>query len=134
MNENMSFRFEIMDLSKVSIMSRGLEVDQKFCDQYRIKYIYNRIESIDTIGMDGIELHREIREKMEMSSKILLGRVISTRGSCMLVEGGLKSVGNGQVIITTIFHFEDSYSMNVFILKYPHKMWNHMKDLYILTN
>ena len=132
--EAMTFKFEIMDLSKISILSRGLEVDRAFCDQYRIKYFYNRIENVDTIGMDGIELHREIREKMEKSSKILLGRVISGRGSCMLVEGGLKSVEGGQVVVTTIFHFEDVYSMNVFILKYPHKMWNHMKDLYILTN
>lgn len=130
----MVFKFEVMDLTKVQIMSRGLEVDKSWMDTYRIKYIYNRIESIDTVGLDGIDVHRVIRERMESGSKILLGKVISNRGNCMLVEGGLKNVTGGQVVVTTIFHFEDVYSMNVFIMKYPHKMWDHMKDLYIMMN
>lgn len=132
--EAMSFKFIIMDLSKVQIMSRGLEVDKGWMDRYRIRYIYNKIESVDVRNMDSVDVHRVIRDKMESGSKILLGKVVSIRGNCMLVEGGLKDVLGGQVVITTIFHFEDVYSMNLFIMKYPHKMWDHMKDLYIMMN
>ena len=129
-----TFKFIIMDLSKVQIMSRGLEVDKDWMDRYRIRYIYNKIESVDVRNMDSVDVHRVIRDKMESGSKILLGKVVSIRGNCMLVEGGLKDVLGGQVVITTIFHFEDVYSMNLFIMKYPHKMWDHMKDLYIMMN
>ena len=133
------FKFGVMgkhafDFSKLNIMSRGIEVDQSFCDQYRIKYIYNRIENIDVLGMEGEVLQREVKDKMERNSVALRGRVLIRRGGCMLVEGGLKSVGDGHVVITTIFHFEDVYSMNMFIMKYPHKMWDHMSELYVLTN
>jgi hypothetical protein len=123
-----------MDFGKVQIMSRGLEVDKDWMDRYRIRYIYNKIESVDVRNMDSVDVHRVIRDKMESGSKILLGKVVSIRGNCMLVEGGLKDVLGGQVVITTIFHFEDVYSMNLFIMKYPHKMWDHMKDLYIMMN
>lgn len=129
-----TFKFIIMDFGKVQIMSRGLEVDKDWMDRYRIRYIYNKIESVDVRNMDSVDVHRVIRDKMESGSKILLGKVVSIRGNCMLVEGGLKDVLGGQVVITTIFHFEDVYSMNLFIMKYPHKMWDHMKDLYIMMN
>lgn len=132
---NISFNFMVMDLSKISIMSRGIEVDKAFCDRWRIRYIYNRIESIDMGGIDGVELHRLIRERMESGSKEMQVKVVHARGSCMMVEGGMKSTaGGGNVIVTTIFHFQDSYSMELFILKYPHKAWDHMKDLFIMTN
>lgn len=132
--ETMTFKSRNMDLTKVQIMSRGIEVDKAWMDSYRIRYIYNRIESVDMSGLDSIELHRVIRDRMEVGSKILLGRVISNRGNCMMVEGGLKDVAGGQVVVTTIFHFEDVYSMEMFIMRYPHKMWDHMKDLYIMMN
>lgn len=135
----MSFKFSInisaMDFSKIHIMSRGLEVDKAWCDSYRIKHIYNKIENVDIGTFDSSSINTRVKKSIQDNADVLLGRVHSVRGSCMLVEGGLKDTQNGgHVIVTTIFHFEDEYSMSMFIMRYPHKMWDHMKDLFIILN
>lgn len=132
--EILTLKIMVMDFSKVQIMSRGVEVDRAWMDTYRIRHIYNKIESIDVQGLSTEEVHRVTRERMHENSGMLIYRTERSRGNVMLAEGGLKDVKGGQVFVTTMFHFEDVYSMEMFVMRYPHKTWDHMKDLYVMTN
>lgn len=133
--EMMKLKFLPMDLTKIHIMSRDVEVDREWMDKYRIRHIYNKIEGMDIDGMANGVVRSLVKDRLRLNSDVLIGQVYSERRNCMMVEGGLKETRSGEhVVITTIFHFEDEYSMTLFILKYPHKIWDHMKDLYIMTN
>ena len=133
--ERMKLKFLPMDLTKIHIMSRDIEVDREWMDKYRIRHIYNKIEGMDIDGMANGVVRSLVKDRLRLNSDVLIGQVYSERGNCMMVEGGVKETrSGGHVVITTIFHFEDEYSMTLFILKYPHKIWDHVKDLYIILN
>jgi hypothetical protein len=124
----------MIDFSKTQIMSRGMIVDQQWMDSFRIKHIFNKVENVDYSYMKEAGLEKAVAGIMDNVGADIVHKLARSIGSCMLVESGLKEVDGGHVVITTVFHFEDIYSMNLFILRYPHTTWDHMKELYEFKN
>ena len=124
----------MIDFVKTQILSRNMVVYQDWMDSYRIKHIYNKIENIEYSLMQNEGIERAVSYVMDRVGAEVMAQVPKSRGSCMLVESGLKEVSGGHVVITTVFHFEDIYSMNLFVLKYPNATWNHLAEMFEFKN
>jgi hypothetical protein len=130
--ENLTY--SMIDFLKTQILSRGMTVDQQWMDSFRIKHIFNKVENVDYSYMQEAGLEKAVAGIMDKVGEEVVEKMDRKRGSCMLVESGLKESAGGHVVVTTIFHFCDIYSMNLFVLKYPHKTWNHMKEMFEFMN
>jgi hypothetical protein len=124
----------MIDLTKTEIMSRGMTVNRKWLEALRIINVYNRIDAIDYSYIKEEGFQGAVTSTMDKVGNEFITNLKKESGACMLVESGIKKAGKGYVVITTLFYFQDSYSMNLFVMKCPHKTWDHMKEMFEFTN
>lgn len=123
----------MIDFSRVHIMSRDIVVDRNLLENFRILNVFNKIENIE-FAMNEAAARDFVNSSLDSSTAEFKYKTENVRGSVILMESGIRNAGKGQVLVTTMFHFADIYSMQMFVMKMPHAVWNHDEAMVSMKN